>query len=122
MEIKRQLRTYSFFLMSIVLLQSCVVYHKTPVSLEEAADQKVKTKIILKDKNVEKFKYITKEESQYYGTRLTGEGTLNISIDSAKVSEVRIKNKTASVIVTVVPLAAVTALLIAVLTSSYVGL
>lgn len=44
---------------------------------------------------------------------MTGNGLVNIPIDVNAVSRVHVKNKTASVLVTVIPLAALTALVIA---------
>ena len=74
--------------------------------MEQAAQEKIKTRIVMKDKRIEKFKYITNDKEQYYGTRLTGNGLVNIPIDVNDVSEVRIKHKTGSVLLTTIPLAA----------------
>ena len=74
--------------------------------MEQAAQEKIKTRIVLKDKRIEKFKYITKDNEQYYGTRLTGNGPVTIPIDVNDVSEVRIKHKTGSILLTTIPLAA----------------
>ncbi len=73
--------------------------------MEQAAQEKIKTRIVLQDKSIEKFKYITKDNEQYYGTRLTGNGLITIPIDVNEVSEVRIKHKTGSVLLTTIPLA-----------------
>ena len=93
-----------------MLFQSCVVYHKTPVTIEHAANEKIKTRIILKDKSIEKFKYITYENQGYFGTRVTGNGPVTIPIDVNNVYEVHIKNKTGSILLTAIPLAGMAAL------------
>ena len=111
--IREHLQNTCYGLMFLVLFQSCVVYHKTPVTMEQAAADKIKTKIVLKDKSIEKFKYITYEDQHYFGTRVTGKGHVKIPIDVNDVSEVKIKDKTASIVVTVIPLAILTALVIA---------
>jgi hypothetical protein len=90
-----------------------VVYHKTPVTLEKAVEEKTKTKILLKDGNIEKFKYIAHENDQFYGVQMTGNGLVNIPLDVDAISNIQVKNKTSSVLVTVIPLAALTALVIA---------
>lgn len=96
-----------------ILCQSCVVYHKTPVSIEQAAEEETKTKILLKNGSIEKFKYITHENNQFYGVRMTGNGLVNIPLEVDAISNIQVKNKTGSVLVTVIPLAALTALVIA---------
>lgn len=96
-----------------ILCQSCVVYHKTPVTLEQAVRDNTKTKIVLEDGRVEKFKSITSQDGRYYGNRMTGDGLLTIPLAIDSISEVQVKNKTASLLVTVIPLAALTALVIA---------
>lgn len=85
------------------------MYHKTPVTIEQAAKEKIKTRIVLNDNSVEKFKYITYDSSRYYGTRITGNGNITIPIDVNDVSEVRIKSKTGSILLTAIPLAAIVA-------------
>ena len=89
------------------------MYHKTPVTLDQAAREKTKTKIVLEDGRVEKFKSITNQDGRYYGNRMTGDGLLTIPVDIDSISEVHVKNKTASILVTIIPLAALTALVIA---------
>ena len=56
----------SSFLLVIILLQSCVVYQKTSVSLEEAVD-KGKVKLITKKGEKVKYKKIIQKDSIYYG-------------------------------------------------------
>ena len=90
-----------------------MVYHKTPVSIGQAVEEETKTKILLNNGSTERFKYITHENEQFFGVRMTGNGLVNIPIDVNSVSRVHVKNKTASVLVTVIPLAALTALIIA---------
>ena len=111
--IRKDFKTTCYILMVLILCQSCVVYHKTPVTMEQAAKANTKTKLLLKDGKIEKFKFVTFKDGQYYGTRITGNGTVNIPIDSNSVDKVQVKNKTASILVTVIPLAALTALVIA---------
>ena len=104
--IRKNLRTFSFLMTAIILCQSCVVaYHKTPVSLEEAAQKKTRTKILLKDGRVERFNYVYFEDQRYYGTRKTGKGDLRITINESTVNEVRVKNKAATDIINVVMVA-----------------
>lgn len=111
--IRNHLKICSCILILAILCQSCVVYHKTPVTLDQAAREKTKTKIVLEDGRVEKFKSITNQDGRYYGNRMTGDGLLTIPVDIDSIYEVHVKNKTASILVTIIPLAALTALVIA---------
>ena len=119
-KIRNHLRICSCILIIAILCQSCVVYHKTPVTLEQAVQENTKTKILLEDGRVEKFKFVTQKDQQYFGTRMTGNGYVDIQIDENAVSKVQVKNKTASILVTVIPLAALTSWVIFVV--SYGGL
>ena len=110
---RKPLRSSAFLLMVLTLFQSCAVYHKTPVTMEQATQENTKTKIHLKDGRVEKFKFITHQDGQYYGTRLTGKGPVSIPIDASAINKVQVKNKTASILITVIPLTAIAALMIA---------
>ncbi|MGA9239730.1 hypothetical protein [Robiginitalea sp.] len=110
--IRNHLRKCSCILIITILCQCCVVYHKTPVTLEQAVQENTKTKILLEDGRVEKFKFVTHKDQQYFGTRMTGNGYVDIQIDENAVSKVQVKHKTASILVTVIPLAALTALVI----------
>ena len=71
-KIRNHLKICSCILIMAILCQSCVVYHKTPVTLEQAAQENTKTKILLEDGRVEKFESITHKDQQYFGTRKTG--------------------------------------------------
>ena len=119
-KIRNHLRICNCILIIAILCQSCVVYHKTPVTLEQAVQENTKTKILLEDGRVEKFKFVTQKDQQYFGTRMTGNGYVDIQIDENAVSKVQVKNKTASILVTVIPLAALTSWVIFVV--SYGGL
>ena len=64
---RKHLRTSCHLLIATMLLQSCVVYHRNPTSLEEASKQQIKTKIIKTNQKISKYKYITYEDGQFYG-------------------------------------------------------
>ena len=110
---RQGIKTNAIILILLTLFQSCVVYHKTPVTMEDAVQAETKTKVFLKDGRVEKFKSVTNQDGQFYGTRITGNGLVTIPLDVDSISQVQVKNKTASILVTVIPLAALTALVIA---------
>ena len=68
--IKTRLKTITWFLTALILLQSCVVYHKAPSSLEQAAQEKVRSKVWFTNEVQDfpsKYKYIVYENDQYFG-------------------------------------------------------
>jgi hypothetical protein len=62
----------TFLLTFLILLQSCTVYKKQAVSLEEAVKAHKKTRIIMADGTVKKYRYITYRNEQYYGVKPSG--------------------------------------------------
>ncbi len=101
-KIRNHLRICSCILIIAILCQSCVVYHKTPVTLEQAVQENTKTKILLEDGRVEKFNSITFKDQQYFGARKTSFDQVSIPINVNAVSEVRVKNEKASGVFTAV--------------------
>ena len=65
--IRKRLKAITLFLTVLLLFQSCVVYHKTPTTLEKAAQEQIKTKVTNTNGDIFKYKYITLEEGQFYG-------------------------------------------------------
>ena len=65
--IKTRLKTIAWFLTALMLMQSCVVYHKTPTNLEQASREQTKTKITNTNGDISKYEYITSEDGVYYG-------------------------------------------------------
>ena len=100
-KIRNHLRICSCILIIAILCQSCVVYHKTP-TLEQAVQENTKTKILLEDGRVEKFKAIIRKDQHYFGMRKTGFDQVSIPINVNAVSEVRVKNEKASGVFTAV--------------------
>ena len=122
---KKRLRATAWFLTTLMLFQSCVVYHKTPTTLEKASQERIKTKITNKEGETFKYKYITFEEGQFYGVHEPEEfgEFVKVPLESEDIINVRTKNKSASTWVTIlvvtVPALAIVAL--AVIDSSYPG-
>ncbi|MFH6768149.1 hypothetical protein V8G56_05310 [Gaetbulibacter aquiaggeris] len=52
---------------TLILLQSCVVYQKNSVSLEAAVLQELKSKVEMKTKETYKFQRIVFEDDPFYG-------------------------------------------------------
>lgn len=101
--IKKRLKTTALFLTALMLFQSCVVYHKTPTTLEKASKEIVKTKVTNTDGDVTKYKFISYEDEIYYGNIEEEWGEyIKVPLDNEDILNVRTKNKTASTLVTIV--------------------
>jgi len=67
--IKKQIKPVALILGLLILLQSCVAYKSTSVSLEEAVRSGKKTKIETKINEYLKFQRISFEDGKYYGVK-----------------------------------------------------
>lgn len=85
----------------IILLQGCTVYKKSSVTLQEAAKDQIKTKVETKNGNLF-FKYITYENNLYYGVNRSKGELEKIRLDSEYIKNIHLKNKKASVLVSII--------------------
>jgi len=98
-------KSISFILFATILLQSCVAYQKTSVSLNEA-ENKGKVKVTTTLGNNLEFFNIDFRDSVYYGDY--GKSRDEIALDSAQISSIylqdirRSKNQTTITIVSLV--------------------
>ncbi len=67
--LKASLKTIVFFFLSIGLLQSCVAYHNTPVSLEQAVQSNKRVKLKTSLNQTYNFDQIVLEKEQFYGLK-----------------------------------------------------
>ncbi len=100
-KIKKRLKVLSLFLTALMLLQSCIVYHKIPRTLEQASQERTKTKITNSNKDVFKYKYITFEDGVYYGVKKKSGELVKTPLDQEYISKVLTKNKSTSTWLTV---------------------
>ena len=85
----------------LILLQSCVVYQKSPSSLEEASQLRTQTKVTILNGTEIKFKFLSFEDGQYYGARKTSGELQRTLVKPENVRTVQVKNKKASTLATV---------------------
>jgi hypothetical protein len=103
---KIHLRTLTFFLSALILLQGCTVYKSTSVSLDEALKAEIQTRVKTNYNQTLKFKRIGFEDGQYYGVKKINGEMIKTHIDEQKVEKVQLKDESLSVFITVVfPLA-----------------
>ncbi|GGD47620.1 hypothetical protein [Muriicola marianensis] len=100
-KIKKRLKVIALFLSGLILLQSCVVYHKTPTTLQRASQEQLKTKITNTNGERFKYQYVSYEDGVYYGVNEESGKFIKTPLDEEYITEVLTKNKKASTWLTV---------------------
>ena len=88
-------------LLPLLLQQSCVVYHKTPSTLEEAAALPVRTKVTDRQGEKTKYRYIQREDGVYYGVKQLNGVVVRTPLQAEGLEKIQVKNKVASTWLTV---------------------
>ncbi|WP_242131899.1 hypothetical protein [Aestuariivivens marinum] len=101
------LKMISIMLSTLILLQSCVVYNKTPVNLDQAVEATKekknfsKSKIFYKDGNTQECFKVVKEQNNYYCVNKKDKiFEINYTrdlINKERVEFVKTQNKTKSI-------------------------
>ena len=105
---KKQIKPIALVLGILILLQSCVAYKSTSVSLEKAVQSEKKAKIETKGNESLKFQRISFEEGKYYGVKKVKGEIVKIELDSYGIKKVMLHDKTKSIILSIgIPLAIV---------------
>lgn len=94
--ILKHYRNFSLLISLFMLLQSCVVYHRTPVSLEQAAQAKTRSKLFTAEGTFAKYKYITEINGKFYGLNKKSGMWVETPINNHPKAEVFLKNESAS--------------------------
>ena len=102
---KKWFKTIAIFLIGLILTQSCTVYRRTPVSLEQAAQQNLKAKVETTSNETFKFKYITYEEGQFYGVKKKSGDLVKEPLQEEDITKILLHNKSGSTWLTVAVLA-----------------
>ena len=103
--LKTRLKTIAWLLSGLMLFQSCVIYHKTPTTLEKASQSQLKTKITNTNGETSIYKYITYEDGVFYGVSKKSGELVKTPLDETYINKLLIKNKSASTWVTVAVIA-----------------
>ncbi|HZW63045.1 MAG TPA: hypothetical protein VFF15_05285 [Flavobacteriaceae bacterium] len=84
----------------LILFQSCKVYHKDTVTLEQAAKDGRRAKIETTTSKKYVFKTISYENDTYYGINKIKGKTVKIPLEKTKMESVRLENKSLSTVLT----------------------
>lgn len=91
-------KTVCFLLVISFILQSCAVYKKTPVALNEAANADRKVLVVKTDNTKLKFKKIEEIDGIYYGHIRTRGGIEKMPLTESDLQTIRILDKTATTV------------------------
>jgi hypothetical protein len=91
-------KTICFLLIIALILQSCAVYKKTPVTLNEAANADRKILVVKTDNTKLKFKKIEKIDGVYYGLIKTKGQIEKIPLTESDLKTIRVLDKTVTTI------------------------
>lgn len=105
--IKNRLKPIVLFLMALMLFQSCVVYHKTSTTIQQASQEQIRTKIVKSNGEISKYKYITSEDGVFYGVKLKSGEWIKSPLDQNEIAQVLTKNISSSKTMTIVLLSLV---------------
>ncbi|MCX2719074.1 hypothetical protein [Lentiprolixibacter aurantiacus] len=86
-KLKKGLRMVALFLSGLIFLQSCSAY-KTPVTLQQAAQEEKAVKIFTVDDDTFKYKYIVYEDGQFYGVKDNPGEDVKFPINTDEVTDV----------------------------------
>jgi hypothetical protein len=98
---KKRSRIIALFLTGLLLFQSCVVYYKTPTTLEKASRERVRTRITAKNGDVLKYRYISVEDGMFYGMNQKSGKWIKTPLDQNDLALVQTRNKSGSTWATV---------------------
>ena len=112
-----RLKFLSSLLSLIILLQGCVVYQKSPTSLEAVSQEKIRTKVETIDGKTQKFKHVVFEAGTFYGIKQVSGKLVKIPLNKEDIESIYAKNKTASTVLTLTPLVLITGLFVVVAAS-----
>jgi hypothetical protein len=93
---------FCWLLVFALLLQSCTVYKKTPVSISEAAATNYKVLITKTNDTIVKYKKIELTDGKYYGITKEGKGKIEKTpLNLSEIKTIRVLDKSASTALTV---------------------
>lgn len=91
----------SIGLVILLLLQSCAVYKKTPVTIEEAAKSNLKVVVERTNKEKLKLKRIENVDGNYLGIKKMNGKTVSIQLYEKDIQSIRVLDKSKSNVATV---------------------
>jgi len=110
--IKQHLKQVALILSMLILFQGCTIYKSTPVSIDEASRMDNAVRVITTNNEKLKYDKIIKENGSYYSVKKERTADVIAPIDALQIKEVKVKDKTATGILTLVSIPLVIGLLV----------
>lgn len=85
----------------LMMLQSCTIYKKGFITLDQAVQNESRVKIQTKNDEKIKLKKIVFENERYYGVNKVNDETVKIPLDEKQIKTIQEKNKSKSTTVTI---------------------
>lgn len=89
------------FISFCLLFESCSIYKKTPITIEEASTGDKSVLIIINDGTKLSLSKIEKIDGKYYGTKQINDQTITLPLNEEEILKIRQKDKRASRFVTI---------------------
>lgn len=99
--LKNKVAIIAYYFAIAIFFQGCVVYHNTPVTLEQATKEVTRAKVKATTDETYRFKHIGFEDGKFYGLKKSKGEYVRIPLDSNEISKIVLQNKTWSTILTV---------------------
>jgi len=103
--LKKHLRTIASILILLMLFQSCTVYKKTTITLDQAAQKESKVKVKIINNETLKFNRISRENGNFFGIKEAQGEITKTPLDSRNVISIKEKDESSSTIVTILAVA-----------------
>ncbi len=91
----RKIKLAILLMASLVLFQSCRVYHKANVSIDEAVKSEKRARLMTKEGEKLKFIKIIEDNGNYYGLKFK---SANVLIQPDNIDSLRLHDRTMSII------------------------
>lgn len=101
MKTNSQIKMRTIMLSLLILSQSCTVYKSANVSLDQAVNKEVKTKIVTTTGQRLKFKRIAIENGNYFGIKKSNGDLMKIPLKNDEIKNIHLKDNTMSTILTI---------------------
>ena len=99
--IKNRLKAIALLLAGLILIQSCVVYHNNPTSLEQASREHIKTKVTGTNGETAEYDYISYNDGQFFGISHKSGKFITTPLYQKDLTKVLTKDKSGSTWATV---------------------
>lgn len=116
--INLRIKPIAFFLIVMMMLQSCMAYQKAPVNLLKAEQSRAKVKLKTDSNQIHYFKQVILEEDQFYGLKMEKGEMVKIEIHEDGANRVFLHNKSKSIWNTVAVIAIPVAVLVTILAAT----